>query len=269
MAIDSGGKVTLWDARTLRAAGELRGLPVGNAQALAFSPDKRLLAGATDGERRHRAETRVWDLRSRAPTRVHFRSAVGSLAFSPDSRWLAAAGETGRTQVRDVRSGRLIAGLRTADEGRSVAFSPDGTLLATGLYDGTIELWSTTSWRSVMPALEGHSKRVTALAFAPGGRTLLSGGADGTVQLWDVADRKPIGSPQTVEPNSYIAAVFAPDGRHVFAVSAGPHGVRWDVSPGAWKQHACAVSGRELSAREWSEALPDRSYSYRAICHGG
>ena len=96
---------------------------------------------------------------------------------------------------------------------------------------------------------------------------LLSAGADGTLQLWDVASRKPVGSPQMVEPNSYVAAVFAPDGQRVFAVSAGTHGLRWEVSPEAWKQHACAVAGRELSAREWSDALPGRPY--RAICHGG
>jgi WD40 repeat protein len=260
------GRVTLWDARTLRAAGELGGLPVAHAQALAFSPDSRLLAGATVATPRH-SEVLVWDVRSRAPTRVRFRIVASALAFSPGSRLLAAAGGTGRTQVRDARSGRLVAALRTADEGRSVAFSPNGALLATGTYNGTIELWSTRSWRPAGPGLEGHSGRVTALEFAPGGRTLLSGGADGTLQLWDVASRKPIGSPQMVEPNSYIAAVFAPDNQRVFAVSQGSHGVRWEVSPEAWKQHACAVAGRELSAREWSDALPGRDF--RAICHGG
>jgi WD40 repeat protein len=148
-----------------------------------------------------------------------------------------------------------------------VAFSPDGKLLATGLYNGTIELWSTANWRPAGPVLEGHSGRVTALTFAPGGRTLLSGGVDGTLQLWDVASRKSVGSPETVEPNSYLAAVFTPDGQRVFAVSEGTHGVRWEVSPAAWKQHACAVAGRELSAREYSDALPGRPY--RAVCHGG
>jgi WD40 repeat protein len=261
-----GGRVTVWDARTLRAAGELRGLPPQHAQALAFSPDGRLLAGATiTGD--DASETQVWDVRSHAPTRVRFRVLASSLAFSPDGRLLAAAGETGRTQVRDARSGRLVAALRTADEGRSVAFSPDGTLLATGLYNGAIQLWSTQDWRAAVPALEGHSGRVTAVEFAPDGRMLLSSGADGTLQLWDVASRKPVGSPQTVEPNSYVAAVFAPDGKRVFAVSEGPHGVRWEVSPEVWKQHACAVAGRELSAREWSDALPGRPY--RAVCHGG
>ena len=224
------------------------------------------LAGATVADPQ-RSEVRVWHVRSRTPTRVHFRALAASLAFSPDGRLLAAAGMTGPTQVRDAHSGRLVAALRTADEGRSVAFSPDGTLLATGLYDGATQLWSTRDWRPAAPALEGHSGRVTAVEFAPDGSSLLSAGADGTVQLWDVASHKPIGSPQSVRPNSFVAAVFTPDGRRVFAVSDARTGVRWEVSPEVWKAHACAVAGREPSAREWGDALPGRPY--RAVCRGG
>ena len=261
------GRVTLWDARTLRPAGELQGLPEAHAQALAFSPDSRLLAGATV-DAPTRTEVRVWDLRSRVPTRARFRAFPSDLAFSPDSRLVAAPGGIGRTQVRDARSGRLVAALRTADEGRSVAFSPDGTLLATGLYNGSIQLWSTKDWRPAGPVLDGHSDRVTALAFAPAGRTLVTGASDGTLQLWDLASRKPVGSTQAVDPpNGYISAVFAPDGKRAFAVSDGRAGVRWEVSPEVWKQHACAVAGRELSEREWSDALPGRPYE--AVCHGG
>ena len=201
-----------------------------------------------------------------ADTRALPRPGLGAglLAQRP-----AAGGRRGDrpTQVRDARSGRLVAALRTAADGRSVAFSPDGTLLATGLYNGAIQLWSTKDWRRSEPLLEGHSGRITALEFAPNGRTLLSGGTDGTLQLWDVASRKPLGSPQPVQPNHYIAAVFAPDGQRVFAVSDGRFGVRWTVSPEVWKQHACAVAGRELSVREWSDARPGRPY--RAACDGG
>ncbi len=258
------GRVTLWDARTLRAAGELGELPHQHAQALAFSP-----TAACWPARRPRVRGTWRRCGTCAPAR---RRACASACLPrrwpsrPTACW-RPPGRSRPTQVRNARSGRLVAALRTADEGRSVAFSPDGTLLATGLYDGSIQLWSTATWRSSGPALEGHSGRVTAVEFAPDGRTLLSAGADGTVQLWDVAGRKPVGSPQMVEPNSYVSAVFAPDGRRVFAVSAGRVGLRWEVSPEAWKQHACAVAGRELSASEWSDALPGRPY--RAVCHGG
>jgi hypothetical protein len=79
-----------------------------------------------------------------------------------------------------------------------------------------------------------------------------------------MGSRKPIGSPQTVEPNGYISAVFAPHAARVFAVSDGRAGLSWDVSPEDWKQHACAVAGRELTPAEWSDALPGRPYE--ALC---
>jgi WD40 repeat protein/DNA-binding SARP family transcriptional activator len=258
------GRVTLWDARTLRPAGELRGLPPVHAQTLAFSPAGRLLAAASVGGDR-RDQVRVWDARRGSPV-ASFHMGSSDVVFSPHGRLVAAAGGAGPTQVRDARSGRLVASLRTADEGRSVAFSPDGALLATGLYTGTIQVWSTKDWKLAGPALAGHSGRVTALEFAPGGRTLLTGGVAGTLQLWDLGTRKPIGSLQTVEPNGYIAAAFAPDGKRVFAVSDGRFGLDWDVSPEDWKQHACRVAGRELTPAEWRDALPSRPY--KAVCHG-
>ena len=66
-----GGQVTLWDARTLRPAGELRGLST-TSQALAFSPDGSLLAAAELGTPTERGisdgNVRVWDVRRRALT---------------------------------------------------------------------------------------------------------------------------------------------------------------------------------------------------------
>lgn len=267
-ATGKDGRVTLWDARTLRATGELRGLPRRHAQAIAFSGDGRLLSAATLGDiERGEGQVRVWDVRRRTPTGRPFRVSSASLAFSPDRRLLAAAGAEFPTEVREARSGRVVARLATPDYGRTVAFSPDGTVLATGHYDGTVQLWSVGDWHRVGPLLHAHRGRVTALQFAPDGRTLLTGGADGTVLLWDVATRRQLGSALTVDANGYIAAAFAPDGAHVFAASDGSRGVRWEVAPQAWERRACAVAGRDLTRAEWRDALPGRPY--RAVCRGG
>ena len=66
--------MTLWDARTLRPAGELTGQRT-TSQTLAFSPDGALLAAAEIGTARDRrrddykgGSVRVWDVRRRAPT---------------------------------------------------------------------------------------------------------------------------------------------------------------------------------------------------------
>jgi hypothetical protein len=76
--------------------------------------------------------------------------------------------------------------------------------------------------------------------------------------------RKPIGTPLRVQPDTSVSIAFSPDGRHLFAVSTGGQGVRLDASPASWKRHACAIAGRNLSEREWEDALPERPY--RAVC---
>jgi WD40 repeat protein/DNA-binding SARP family transcriptional activator len=269
------GQVTLWDARTLRWVGELKGLRTV-VQTLAFSPDSGRLAVAAlgtemipgDASSIIGASVRVWDVRSRAPTSVRFETSSPSLAFSPDGRFLAVAAISRPTEVRDARSGRLVASLPTPDFGRSVAFSPDGALLATGHYDGTARLWSTASWKPVGRLLEGHDeRRFLWMEFTPDGTMLASAGQDGALALWDVKTQNPIGPSLLVEPDSYIAADLSPEGSRLFAVSASRRAVRWDVGPEAWKQHACRVAGRELTRREWAEALPGRHY--RTVCRPG
>ena len=134
----------------------------------------------------------VWDIRSRAPTTARFETASPALTFSPDGRLIAVAAMSHPTEIRDANSGRLVATLPAPDFGRSVAFSPDGTLLATGHYDGTGQLWSTESWKPVGRPLEGHAQRlIISMEFTPDGAMLASAGQDGAVTLWDVEDAEP------------------------------------------------------------------------------
>ena len=117
------GQVTLWDARTLRPAGELNGLRTV-VQTLAFSPDGSRLAvaelgtEASAGTRRSitgAQRARLGRPLARADDRCASRLSSPSLAFSPDGRLLAAAAISRPTEVRDARSGRLVATLPTPD----------------------------------------------------------------------------------------------------------------------------------------------------------
>ena len=158
----------------------------------------------------------------------------------------------------------MVTTLPNGDRVRSVAFAPDGALLATGQYDGKTRLWSTDGWKPVGRALEGHEGRVLDLDFSRDGELLSSAGADGTVSLWDVKTERQLGSPLTVQADSFLATTFTPDGSRLFAASGDRRAVRWDVSVDAWKRHACRVAGRDITAREWQDALPDQPY--RAVC---
>ena len=68
----------------------------------------------------------------------------------------------------------------------SVAFSPDGTLLASGSLDKKIRLWDVKTGGEIKQ-LQGHTESITSVVFAPDGKVLASGSGDGTIRLWDVA----------------------------------------------------------------------------------
>jgi WD40 repeat protein/class 3 adenylate cyclase len=257
------GKVTVWDTRTLKPAGSLTGLS-GGVQAIAFSPDGESLAAAEVEAEQPRL--RVWNVRRRAVTAEIATMPIASLGFSPDGRVIALAAADGGTEVRDARSGKLVRRLPTEGLSRSVAFSPDGRLLAVGQFDGDGQLYSTDNWRPLGRRLEAHTQRITNVEFSRDGRTLATSSADGTVLLWDVETQEPIGSPLPVEPDTFVSAALSPDGSYVFAVSTALRGVRLHTDPEVWKRHACLVAGRELTQREWRDALPGRQY--RTVCSG-
>src|SRR5438445_10193414 len=71
----------------------------------------------------------------------------------------------------------------------SLAFSPDGKLLATAGFDNTVKLWDFATGKEPR-TLTGHTGPVYCVAFSRDGATLASSSLDQSIRLWTVADGK-------------------------------------------------------------------------------
>lgn len=113
----------------------------------------------------------------------------------------------------------------------TVAFSPDGLILASGSEDSTVRLWRMTDG-ALLHTLVGHERDVNCLAFSPDGETLASGSRDSTVRLWRVSDGALLHALEE-HKESVNTAAFSPDGQ-ILATGSDDDTVHlWQVSDGA------------------------------------
>jgi WD40 repeat protein len=94
----------------------------------------------------------------------------------------------------------------------SVAFSPDGKLLASGGEGGLIQLWEVEHRRPLGDPLAGHTDDVRSVAFSPDGK-LLASGEEEIIQLWEVEHRRPLGEPLEGHTEGVMSVAFSPDGK--------------------------------------------------------
>jgi WD40 repeat protein len=100
-----------------------------------------------------------------------------------------------------------------AGEVRSVAFSPNGKLLAAGNRYHTVRVWDVASRKEVV-TLGGHMSDVWSIAFSPDGKTLAAADTDwkkpSKVKLWDTATWKERGAIDV--PGEILSIAYAPGG---------------------------------------------------------
>jgi WD40 repeat protein len=234
-------------------------------ESLAFSPDGKLFASGScasldDNQLCLQGEIRLWDANERRPIEPVLQGHAGSttsLAFSPDGKLLASGGcaelsaqrcRRGEIQLWDVANRRPIGPPLTGhtDGVTSLAFSPDGKLLASGSWDKTIRLWDVADRRQQGTQLAEHTGTVSSVAFSPDGKLLASGSWDKTIRFWDVATHRLSGAPLVGHTNIVRSVAFSPDGKTFASGSVDTTIILWDVTThqprrDALKEHSGAV----------------------------
>jgi RNA polymerase sigma factor (sigma-70 family) len=161
-----------------------------------------------------------------------------TFALSPDDKTLVLSAGKDVT-LYTAEQGAMIRGLPGVLKVPSLAFSPDGKLLALGDETNTIRLWDIATSTVVGKLigvkgpgqLRGVGDEIHSLCFTPDSSTLISAGdyGDGTVRIWDVATGKQTGTLQGNFGDSYCVAV-APDGKTVAVGGANGTLRLWDLA---------------------------------------
>ncbi len=215
--------------------------------AVAYDPHNDIVAFGTHGEVRL-----FGSAKSDARGVAKVRGRVSAMAFGQKGKWLAvASGEPGKEGVvqlffisermnglSSLSPEKPIEFIAHKDWIYTLAFSPDGSTLATGGYDRLIHLWQVPENGEVAKTprltLKDHSDTVYALSFNHDGTLLASGSADRSVKVWEADTGKRLYTLSDSADWVYCLA-WSPNGKHLAAGGVDLSIRVWEVNAEAGK----------------------------------
>lgn len=167
------------------------------------------------------------------------RHSIGGMQYSPDGKLLAVASSIGvwLYDTETYRERALLTGHPSLVS--SVCFSPDGRILASGSWDGTIKLWDVATG-TLQRTLTSLGSVVMSVRFSPDRQTLASASAGEEwgygIELWDVTtgSLRRFLSPE--DPSEALSMDFSPDGQTLASGYTDDEMRLWDVATGDLQQ---------------------------------
>jgi WD40 repeat protein len=158
----------------------------------------------------------------------------------PDFSGLASA------YVFDARSGEIIRTFTPGGETliRTAAWSPDGSKIATGLFENQIIIWNYQTGKQIARLVHGkdQNKQVCSVKWAPDGSKIASSGDESYASVWDALNWELLYTPQHQPPAGVISIDWSPDGTRLLSTAGNDEQGAKDTTARIWD----GATGKEL-----------------------
>jgi WD40 repeat protein len=167
------------------------------------------------------------------------------IKWSPDGSMIATCGKNTITLLESTTLDTILTMSGHGNNINSLAFSPDGQMIASGSDDKTIKLWRISDGSEIQ-TFSGHGNLwVYSVVFSPDGQMIASGSDDKKIKLWRVSDGSEIRT-LSGHSNSVLSIAFSPDGEVIASGSSDSTIKLWRISDGS---EIRTLSGHSNSVR--------------------
>ena len=253
----SGGTLEIWDGLTGQSLETIEKAHARPVTTVAFnSGGTQIISGSQDGT------IGLWETNTGKELNrlVDRQNQINSVAFHPQDDWRAMSGGNDEyIKVWDIKAETVIGRMKHDGSVTSMAFSPDGLLIASVGYDNTLRIWDAGTMKEIFR--RDFPRAVTSVAFSANGKRIVTGSGDGIPRLWDAESGDELQS-YVGHGDNVRTVAFSPDGNRVVSGSDDRSIRIWDMESGVELQRIRGHQGRIYSLTAY---LPDNSDDSRIV----